>query len=115
MSEMSHEEGIEAAADEYDNCWHDSADEQETDKVSAFRIIKAYLDASGMVMVPVHMPKEVDERIVSDMKGYHDIDDRDWRSKCPKDFYRLAHMFAQKHFTNPFQTPEESRESSGRS
>lgn len=49
---MTHEDGIEKAADEFDACWRHSKLFGIADIDAAERIIQAYLSASGMVLVP---------------------------------------------------------------
>jgi len=50
---MTHEAGIEAAAQEFANCWLASFDSHKIrNNEFAERIIKSYLSASGMVLMP---------------------------------------------------------------
>lgn len=58
---MSHEKGIEAASREFNRCWHAKRIIQYDDTQCASNIIKAYLEASGMVLVPREPTEEMEK------------------------------------------------------
>lgn len=99
----AHEKGLEAAVYKYDRTYS-IVDDYEA---AVAAIIKAYLNASGMVLVPKHMTSEMVKNVqmysemgayvTSEWAGAYDVMDEYWAKllECtPK----------------PFQTPEESRE-----
>lgn len=103
---MSHEKGIDAASHEYFDCCYGEHGE-ETYESFAARIVKAYLDASGMVMVPRDptdsMCNETSE-IVTHVYG------GDYNGYMDEHTARAAYACMIAAAPNPFQTPEESRE-----
>lgn len=57
---MTHEAGIGAAAQEFENCWLASFDSHKIrNNEFAERIIQAYLSASGMVLLPKEPTEEM--------------------------------------------------------
>lgn len=101
---MSHENGIFAAA----VALHESPISygHDDDAENAAAIIKAYLDASGMVMVPrVPTDDMVSEGI--------DVLDGGWNGRTNAPNANSSNLCYNAMITsapNPFQTPEESRE-----
>lgn len=94
---MSHQVGIEAAADELVKAQDDPSEFS-----VAQRVIKAYLDASGMAMVSKGDPK-MENAGWQVMKMFY----KDKASKDVSDEILQQAISAAPHH---FQTPEESRE-----
>lgn len=98
---MIHENGIEAAGFAIDNYVQDYCYGDIGEKRFAEKVIKAYLDASGMVMVPREPTEEM--RVAAITSPLPSIEDN-------RPLYEICWHRMLFRAPNPFQTPEESRE-----
>lgn len=97
---MTHEAGIEAAAQEFANCWLASFDSHKIrNNEFTERIIKTYLSASGMVLLPRHPTAEMltaaaivataDDRYLPGKSGLHDVEWEAMLAAAPDPFNTL--------------------------
>lgn len=94
VNEMSHEKGIEAAIQAFYSLGDSMQDRMK-------KAIKAYIDASGMVMVP-REPTDEMQLVANEsmsLAGFF---------SPPKQVWDSAFKAMIAAATNPFQTPEES-------
>lgn len=94
---VSHKKGIEAAQDKIYDVVSVDYGGLSRDSDAALQIIKAYLNASGMVMVP----RDATDDMVNEA-GY--------ATMATKADIRTAYEVMVHVVPNPFQTPEERRE-----
>jgi hypothetical protein len=94
MTNERHEKALEAAM-------------QGSPVVSRFTIesaISAYLAAMDAVIVPKEPTKEMEIAARIRVRPFHDISEKEWRSKMPGDLFRIGYKAmisnVPNHFTN---------------